>query len=181
MRVLFFLPALAGLALSAQAQEQERKLIDRVLKPDMELENTSFDVPFYGGAKFEQGKEAAVVQEFRFEDRVNSKSFQTRDFVSSSYWAGDFKFDAKSAVNGKSKASETAGTYDARSFAVEEAREAGKVNEVRAYGESTKEFRGKESRRMDKVIDPADQTTGGWRGNLDVMSVDDVRDLLNKN
>ncbi len=179
MRALLTVFLTLGITLPVSAQEQERKLIDRVLKPDTELANTTFDVPFYGGDKFGQGEEAAVVREFQFEDRVNSKSFQTRDFVSSSYWAGDFKFNAKDAVNGKGKASETAGQYDTRAFATEEANEASRTNTVREYGEAGKKFAGKEAKRLEKVIDPSDSAPG-WKGNMDVMTVDDIRDLLNK-
>lgn len=176
---LIFSLLLAGVG-GALAQMDERKLIDRVTDPDREKVNTSFDVEFYGGQKFEQGKQAAVVEDFQYENRVNSKAFQVKDFAATSYWAGDFQFNTKNTVNLKGKPVKDGDKYATREFATEEVAEAGKKGRVKEFGEAGKVFRGKEADRMDKAIDPADQSTG-WRGNMDVMSTDDIRDLLNKN
>ncbi len=181
MRVWLILLLLHLGVWAASAQIDERKLIDRVTEPDKEKINTSFNTEFYGGEKFEQGNQAAVVRDFQYENRVNSKSFQTRDYLASTYWTGDFQFETKSVVDTKGNPVEkNSGQYSTREFATDQANEAKKTRTVREYGEADKEFRGQESPRMDKAIDPADQSTG-WRGNLDVMTMDDIRDLLNKN
>lgn len=167
-----------GGGVCAHAQEQERKLIDRILKPDTELENKSFDSTFYGGEKFEQGTESAVVKSYNYENRVNAKGFQTRDFAASPYWAGDFKFDTRKANDGR-RAREESGQYSTRDFAVQAARDAGKDAETRTYGEAGKDFRGKEADRMTRVIEPGKEPAG-WKGDLKPMTLDDIRDLLNK-
>lgn len=168
---------LCGLV-SARAQEQERKLIDRILKPNTELENRSFEATFYGGEKFQQNPAAAAVKSFQFEDRVNAKTFQTREFAASPYWAGDFKFQTKPAADGR-RAREAQGEFATRDFEVTEAREAGKTSEVREYAESQREFRGKEAERLKKSIEPG-QEPAGWKGDLKPMTLDDIRDLLNR-
>src|SRR5438046_10698621 len=63
----------------ARAQDQESKLVERLLKPDMTLQNTAQNKKFIAdGASINK---KATVGTFYFQEKSNSRSFSgTRDF-----------------------------------------------------------------------------------------------------
>lgn len=153
----------------AGAQVQEKKLAERLQNPDMTLEFVPRVKSFGSGKGYQDPKGGnAGVKEFYFTQRYSAKGFATKDYRAGNFWMGDFKFDTKRA---DVKASRDAGkTYATKSAEVKEAREGGKT-----YGTST--FAGTrehiERGKAQGAID-AEQKKGP-------KTIDDVRELLNKN
>jgi hypothetical protein len=155
----------------ASAQEQERKLIDRVLKPDMTLHNAAQDKSFGGGKSFQAGSNP-YVKDFYFTQKFGPKTFAAGPFRDSkNYWQGDFKFATTEAnTRGRFDIPNAAKAVDTKTMDVKDARESGKSYTSKTY--ATDDFRGR----------------GKAQGALDAenaakapMTVDQVRDLLNKN
>lgn len=73
----------------AYAQEQETKLVDRLLRPDMTLQNNAQKKKFVAaGAPLDR---RATVREFYWQDKTNAKRFSnTREFPSQQYAAQSF-------------------------------------------------------------------------------------------
>jgi hypothetical protein len=154
----------------ARGQEQERKLANRLLEPDMELQNTAQNKKFvadHGGSTDKR----ANVGTFYVQKKRTSKGFSnTSDFP-----AG--QFDARSSRSGNKAANvssrteitnskRTVPTQD--SHGVQDAHDSGKVADSRAYS-GKRQFveRGKSQKSLDRQNPP--------------MTIDQVRELLNKN
>ena len=97
MRPLALLLLLASCGV-LHAQDQERKLVDRILKPDMTLGNPMQTKAYYSGSSgsVDISKEANV-KDFYFTQKFAPKSFDTKEFDSKSFWRGDFQFTTKAA------------------------------------------------------------------------------------
>lgn len=178
--VILFLFAACGIA---HAQQQERKLLDRLDKPDLNesffAEKKGFSTKEFGGAH------SAVLKEFH-----GLKKFTTKDFMTGSYggaksfWMGDFKFSAASAsTKGKHVILNLDKPFDTKAAQVKTAREAEKGYKVREYATNQFAVRGTSQDRFDKEGPKAleGQTAVGWTGKMQTMTIDQVRDLLNKN
>ena len=63
---------------------------------------------------------------------------------------------------------------------MKEAYDANKTNEVRAYAKGDRPYLGKESEKFKQHLDPS-KLPKGYGGDLRVMTIDDIRELLNKN
>ncbi len=170
------------LASSAFAQEQERKLADRISKPNM---NMTFDTRQGGtGSKsFNSGKVATkgfgFSQSFRTKD-FNAKQFRSKEFATSGAWMGDMRFESKQAnTSGKYQIPNIGKEAGNKTAGVKEAHDANKAMEVRAYAKGDRPYLGREADKMKKHLD---QAPAGWQGNdLKVLSIDDIREMLNKN
>ena len=154
------------------AQVQERKLVDRLLKPDMTLGNPMQNKAFNGasGGGLDVSKDANV-KEFYFIQKFTPKTFDTKQFEVKNYWQGDFQFATKSATV---KTDFTADkTFETKGAPVKEAREAGKSYQTattRAYATRVAPELAKTSQNhLDEV----------YKGKTE-MNIDEVRDLLNK-
>src|SRR5206468_9734082 len=78
---------LAILICSACGQDQERKLIDRLLKPDMALQNDAQSKTFAGDGSASINKRVSVGS-FYVHQQTSSKNFSgTRDFVTSPFFS----------------------------------------------------------------------------------------------
>ena len=172
MRPLALLLALLLSGGLLHAQEQERKLIDRVLQPDMTLGNAMQNMSYYsGGASGLDTTKSANVKEFDFIQKFTAKDFETKEFNSKSFWGGEMAFATKDAyVKTDSAADKVYATKDA---AVKDARESGKDYYGSSKGYATAEAveKGKTSQAH------LEETYLG----KDKMNMDQVRDLLNKN
>src|SRR5438552_3304329 len=120
---LFFFVSITAL----RAQEQEHKLSDRLLRPDMTLGNAAQNKSFYGGKEF-KGAGNAYVKDFYMPQRFTLREFSTKPFYGvQNHWAGDFKFSTSSANPTTSTVIPNASkNYDTKSMTVKEAYDSGK-------------------------------------------------------
>jgi hypothetical protein len=153
------------------AQKQERKLVDRILKPDMTLgysmQNLAYNGAGSGGLEL---KKDASVKDFYFVQKFTAKGFETKDYEAKSFWQGDFQFTTKAADVKTDSAAQK--IYATKALPVKEAREAGKLYQDggRAYATREAPERGKTSQNhLDEIYKGKEQ-----------MNIDQVRDLLNK-
>ena len=165
---------------AAGAQEQERKLMDRIDNPDMnrafELQKaTSFGTNSFGTTG------TAHVKEFYYPKKFNSKDFLTGSYGGSKQcWMGDFKY-ALNAFDTKSL-SESGKRFGTKAVATQGANDSTKGYGVKEFGTQTAHFRGKSQDKFDKQGPTALAGPVGYEGTLaPLKSIDDVRDLLNKN
>lgn len=153
-----------------RAQVQERKMVDRITKPDMTLGNPMQGKSFTGGGNglLEASKDANV-KEFYFDQKYSPKAFDTKQFSAKDFWNGDFHFATKAA---KVKADEAAEKdFATKPVAVKDARESGKGYQSSGQAFATREspIRGKTSQNhLDEK----------YKG--EPMNIDQIRDLLNK-
>jgi hypothetical protein len=114
------------------AQDQERKLIDRVLQPDMSLANPMQSMTYYSGnAGGVDSTKSANVKDFYFTRQFTPKTFETREYSAKNFWQGNFQFTTRAAnVKTDSDADKVFATKPAP---VKEARESGKGYATRGY------------------------------------------------
>jgi hypothetical protein len=154
----------------ARGQEQERKLIDRLLKPDMALQNDAQNKKFAGDGSASINKRASVGsfyvhQQTRFKNLSKTRDFATSRFYSKTYHAGRRTYDTSSQqtmpnsqfAHGNQKAS-----------GVRNAPQSGKKVASRAYpGNRPFLDEGKSQKSLNQQNAP--------------LTIDQVRELLNKN
>jgi hypothetical protein len=150
------------------AQEQESKLIQRLLHWDMSLDNSMQYKTYYAGSNGVDLSKSANVKEFDFIQKFAPKTFETKEYASKNYWAGDFQFGTKTAtVKADSDGDKVFATKAAN---VKEARESGKDYATKDYTTREAIEKGKTSQAH------LDETYLGKPR----MNMDEVRDLLNK-
>ena len=174
MRALVASPFFPWLLLSLlilprmNAQEQENKLVDRLLRPDMTLQNNAQKKKFVAaGAPLDRH---ATVREFYWQEKTNTKKFaNTREFSSQQYNSRSFHGNKDSAnLNMKTihKSDLTFGTRTATGVRV--AVNADKKVSGREYAENRPFLdRGKSQKAFSQQNRP--------------LTIDEVRELLNKN
>jgi hypothetical protein len=171
-RVRFLIVALISMLFcaAASAQEQERKLIDRVLKPNTELQGSEQNKAFSGGKAFDRAG-SLQVKNFEFVEKVRPKDYNAGTFTGAKSWAGNFSFAAR-AANTKAGAipSVTDKIYETKPVVVKESPEAGKTVATRETQTGEFLIQGKSQRLFDYE-----------NANRRTMSIDEVRTLLNKN
>src|SRR6185312_5087133 len=84
---------LLAVVCSASAQDQEKKLVDRLLKPDMALQNDAQNKKFVGDGSASINKRANVGSFFvhqkpRSKDFSGTRDFSTTQFYSQTYRGG---------------------------------------------------------------------------------------------
>ena len=152
---------------------------------------------------------SANVKQFNYEQKVTTKSYNARGF-----WGA--KQSAFSNQRFATRAARTTGNYeipnatkkaDTRTAATKEAREANMAMTVRTLPDGSRQFLGKEKKKMETPVDPKEAanwrgasamvTTGGeigpssgrrryitpteQYGQMKEISIEELRDLLNKN
>jgi hypothetical protein len=153
----------------ATAQEQERKLLDRLLKPDMSLQNNAQEKQFVAGGATVEKK--ARTKQFHVRERSFHKQFQGRRNVTTR------EFNTATSRFGRAEANVTTRhripnaelTYSTPGYReVRAARDAEKTAESTAYS-GTRPFtpRGKSQKFLSAQDRP--------------LTIDQVRELLNKN
>ena len=154
----------------ARGQDQERKLVDRLLKPDMSLENPAQNKKFIAASGASTNKHATI-SAFYVEKKSNSKRFSgPRDF---STW----QFNARS-FHGGDKAADFSSrqqiTNSNRSFSTQtvrslrHAQEAGKTVDALIFAGSRPFLdQGKSQKALSRKNPP--------------LTIEQVRELLNKN
>ena len=153
-----------------RAQDQEKKLLDRLLKPDMMLQNDAQNKKFSGDGSVSINKRANVGTFFLHKkasskDYSGTRDFSTSEFYSHTYRGGGTAYDVSSKQTfGKSKAMYA--TQTARG--VRDAPQSGKKIASPAYA-GNRPFldQGKSQKSLNKQNEP--------------LTIEQVRELLNKN
>ncbi|HEX4083766.1 MAG TPA: hypothetical protein VHY22_02555 [Chthoniobacteraceae bacterium] len=155
------------------AQLQESQLAERLLQPDRTLGNSNQDKTYYGGGTGLDFSKTANVKQFDFVQKFSPKSFETKAFTAKNFWMGSFKFSTKTAsVKTDAQAHQTFAT---KAAAIKQASEANKsfTTDKGSYSirDADVTARGKTSQEhLDEL----------YKGSSKNMTIDEVRDLLNK-
>lgn len=179
---VFLLVALVG-AGSAVGQEQERKIKERTINQRFSDDrNLTFDVrqgSSFAKREFQTGN--ARVKDFYFTQRFAPKEYATGAYAGTKgTWFGDFKFSTGQApTKGKYEIPNATTKAATKTMAVNDARESDKTMPTEGYAKRDRSYLGPEAKRLRRTV-PADKPVG-WTGDLRPMTIDDVRELLNKN
>jgi len=162
--VLIALPILC-----AHGQEQERKLVDRIMKPDMRLANDAQNKKFT--ADRTSVNKQAHVSTFYLQQKSPAKQFSgTRDFSSGQYATGNYnQADKRSARDYAGNKAATPTYSDAsKTAATRSVHDQNKGSASHDYaGNRPYLEKGKSQKFLNRKNKP--------------MTIDEVRDLLNKN
>ena len=142
---------LAFCAGALHAQEQESKLTEKLLNPDMSLGSWMQNMSYTASGGGVDVTKSASVKQFDFIQKFSAGTFETKSFSAKDYWVGNFKFSTK-AANVKD-ATESKKNYETKDYATREAVERGKTSQ----------------NHLDETYLGKPQ-----------MNIDEVRDLLNK-
>jgi hypothetical protein len=152
----------------AQAQEQERKLIDRLLRPDTTLQNPIEQKQFTvrGTTRTKQ----AHTKSFYVPERRPEKSFFGRMFRTKSFGTKNSRYqDAQANLSTRTQIANTDVPYETAAYRdLAPARDATKTAEVTEFA-GTRPFliQGKSQKALSQQDRP--------------LTIDQVRELLNKN
>src|SRR5262249_16009149 len=153
-----------------QAQDQERKLVDRLLRPDMTLQNDAQNKKFTGDGSASINKRANVGtfyvhQKPRSKNFSGTRDFSTTQFYSLTYHGGHNAYEVSSQQTPASSKSAYS-SQTARSL--RDAPQAGKKVGSRAYA-GNRPFldQGKSQKSLNRQNEP--------------LTIEQVRELLNKN
>ena len=153
----------------ALAQQQERKLADRIMEPDMSLENEAQNKKFT--ADKTSVHKPANVQTFYLQQKSPGKSFTgTRDFSSKQFQARNFNHGDDATARDLADKKSTAGSYSeaTKAAGTKAVSDQNKGQPSRNYaGNRPYLEQGKSQKSLNRKNKP--------------MTIDEVRDLLNKN
>ena len=169
VRVIVTWCALAlGLAASAVAQEQERKLMDRILKPDMSLQNSVGEKQFV--PRGTTNAKQAPTKEFYVRERRAEKSFFTRLFRTKSFNGKNSQYqNMQASLATRTRIAKVDVPYATAAYhGIEPARESDKTVAASEFS-GTRPFliQGKSQKALSQKDQP--------------LTIDQVRELLNKN
>ena len=139
---------------------------------------------FFGSKTFDA--KSAYVKDYYVFQKFNAKDFLTGSYNGThSFWMGDFKFNTASAEAKGSKGRvipNLTKAYATKSLPVQASRDANKGYGVTGYATKKSGFRGKAQDTID-AQGPAALASSekvGWQGKMQPMTIEEVRDLLNK-
>jgi hypothetical protein len=163
VRVALFAFAFLAFATAGYAQEQERKLVDRLLNPDTKLSNPDQNKKFSGGT--EAATRSASTKTFYISEKKLTKSFLAdRQAPTSTFSA--HSYTAKSATVPASPPTKGFETKKARNVS---------TNKYPTKNYATRDFAGNrpflEQGKSQKALHAQDRP----------LTIDEVRELLNKN
>jgi hypothetical protein len=152
----------------ARAQDQEGKLVERLLRPDMTLQNTTQNKKFSAdGASINK---KATVGTFYFQQKSNSRSFSnTREFSARQFNSRSFQgAGAASGISSQQPIGNSQPSYSTRTARVRDAHDADKAATSRAFA-GNRPFlgQGKSQKALNRKNAP--------------LTIEQVRELLNKN
>jgi len=152
----------------ARGQDQESKLVERLLKPDMTLQNTAQNKKFIAdGASINK---KATVGTFYFQEKSNSRSFSnTREFSARQFNSEAFQGTrAASGISSQQPIGNSQLSYSTRPARVRDAHDADKAATSRAFAENRPFLgQGKSQKALNRKNAP--------------LTIEQVRELLNKN
>jgi hypothetical protein len=152
----------------ARAQDQESKLVERLLRPDMTLQNTAQNKKFIADGPSINKK--ATVGTFYFQQKSNSKSFSnTREFSAREFNSRSFQGTrAASSVSSQQPIKNSQPSYSTRTARVRDAHDADKAATSQAFaGNRSFLGQGKSQKALNRKNAP--------------FTIEQVRELLNKN
>lgn len=169
MRFFFLLLGLTACLAFAQAQEQEHKLVDRLLRPDMSLVSTAQGKKFIavGGTSIDR---EFVARSFYSGDEKPARSFYGVKILSAKEFETTGFSRADAAANARSNAEIANPTTEFptnKSSLIRTALEEGKSAKVRDYADS-RPFLAKGTRQ--NMLNQENKP----------LTIDEVRELLNK-
>lgn len=167
--VLFLL--LLAVCPLARAQETEAR-IQKILNPDKNSASNLQGKAYYGGKSFQDAGTAPVMKSFYISQRYSAKAYSPMAYSNvSSFWAGNTKFGtAKANTKGLYEIPNAGKKADTKTMEVKTASDSGKSYAANTY--ETQPFRG--TGKSQKILDQQN-------ADRKAMSIDEVRDLLNKN
>jgi hypothetical protein len=153
----------------AIAQQQERKLVDRIMEPDMSLENEAQNKKFT--ADKTSVNKRANVRTFYVQQKSPGKTFAgTRDFSSNQFQSRNYNQQDDATVRDLAGKKSSAGSYSeaTKAAGTKGVSEANKSQSSRPYaGNRPYLEQGKSQKSLNRKNKP--------------MTIDEVRELLNKN
>lgn len=185
MRIVPLLLLLLTLASPLLAQDQEQKLWDRLNRNPQKNKDLVFDTrqaAFSSSHVF--NTKASTSKSFFFKQKTLEKGYQAKEYAGSkSAWMGDFKFSTRKAnTRGKYEVPNAGRQVNTKTMEVADARESAKGMPVREFaGQRPFLKRGASQDRFDREGTNFTDTPVGWTGDLKAMTIDDIRELLNKN
>jgi hypothetical protein len=168
VRWFFLLLCLASFPFPVGAQEQERKLADRLLRPNMTLINSAQDKKFTGAEATPINKKF-VAKSFSTVDRTVKCFSREKDFSAKRFETEKFtRPELTPNTQAKAKMASANGEFvTRRSSLLQTASDEGKVAATRAYTDG-RPFIGKGTRQ--EILSQEDKP----------LTIDEVRELLNK-
>jgi hypothetical protein len=152
-----------------RAQDQEKKLVDRLLKPDMALQNDAQNKKFIGDGSASMNKRANVGT-FLFHQKSHSKSFGTQDFSTTQFYSQTYRGGrtAHEVSSQQTVGNSKAAYANQTASGVAKAPQSGKKVSSRAYA-GNRPFldQGTNQKSLNKKNEP--------------LTIEQVRELLNKN
>ncbi|MDB6155144.1 MAG: hypothetical protein JWL90_3597 [Chthoniobacteraceae bacterium] len=179
--LLLFFALLCVSGGSLFAQQQEKKLSERlaITEADAIAKGMKFDVRnTMGSSNRAVATNSANVKAFYGAQAFTSKNFESKEFAGSkSSWFGNFKFATKE------KETRKFATKDAvtKTMAVKDARESDKTMPSRDLPGGDRTFLGKESEKLHHTPNEQSMRTFDKSELVQLKSIDDIRELLNKN
>ena len=168
------------LASSSQgADSDQEKRIAKILHPDRTLSYYSGEHTLGGMKSF--GTDSAKSKEFNFSQKFHPTGYSSEKGFkgAKSDWKGDAKFTTTTARSeGTRKMLDTDKKAATKSASTKEDWQSSKKRSTREDQYANREFLGPESK---KLHENTPITKGNsWKGDLQPMTIDEVRDLLNK-
>ena len=184
-RVLAYFCLFSCVAFAAYAQEQEEDIAKRLQTRNANLAPTLFQNKTYITESKFNGTRSANVSTFYYIDHVRTKEFSTHPLYGvNKYWFGDSKYDTKAAdLSSRNAIPNASKVFETKASETKTARESNKESATRTYAD-THEYRrrGASQDRLDR--EGPDAFKGpvplGLQGDMHQLTIDEVRDLLNK-
>ena len=152
-----------------RAQDQEKKLLDRLLKPDMALQNDAQNKKFIGDGSASI-KKRANVGTFYVHQKPSSKNYSgTRDFSTTQFYSQTYRGGRTAYVPSQQTVANSKATYaNQAARGVRDAPQSGKKVASRAYA-GNRPFlnQGTNQKSLNRQNEP--------------LTIEQVRELLNKN
>jgi hypothetical protein len=173
----------------SKGPSSERKLLDRLENPEEKSFNLN-QMSAFGRSKSDFQARGANTDSFYIWQKFQAKGYQTEAYQTKSAWDGNFKFSTKDA---RTKTFDTKAAPGVKAAPVKESPDSKKSAATREFADANKAstFKGRHQSLFD-AEGPAAQAKIGvkqgwngelqsWSGNLKTLTVDDVREILNKN
>ncbi len=129
---------------------------------------------------YEAGK--ARTKSFQFSKSFSAANYETGKFQTKKSWLDRFKFGTKSArLGSKSAVPKAEAAFATKVASTKDARDGAKTAAVSEMPGSDRPYLGPERKKLDRAVDPS-KPLPGWTGDkLEVLTIEDIRELLNKN
>ena len=151
------------------AQDQEKKLLDRLLKPDMALQNDAQNKKFGGDGSASINKRAHIGS-FYVHQKPSSKNYSgTRDFSTTQFYSQTYRDGRTYDVSSQQTLANSKAAYGSQTArGVRDAPQSGKKVASRAYA-GNRPFldEGNSQKSLNRQNEP--------------LTIEQVRELLNKN